>query len=104
MSLVEGLLNQRLTSISKPTVDGYGDKTYTIVYTDTPCRWEETIEYDVLPNGDTIIYTVRMFLFPDLDIKKGYRVIRNSKNYTVQKYDLKVDLSGNDDHWEVWLN
>lgn len=104
MSIVAGLLNQTITSIQKSSDDGYGDKTYTTIYSDVSCRWQEMIENETLPNGKVITYTIKAFLFPDLNIRRGYRVIKDNRSYTIQKYDKKVDLQGNDDHWEVWLN
>lgn len=104
MALVDGLLNQTVTSISKSTTDGYGDRSYTVIYTDTPCRWQEMVTEVILATGEVVTYTVKMFLNSNINIKEEYRVIKDSKSYTVRKVDKKVDLEGNVDHLEVYLN
>lgn len=104
MSIISGLLNQTLTSISSVTKDGFGDISSTVVYSDIPCRFQEMIEQEVLATGEVVTYTVKMFLYPDIDIRKGYSVVYNLKTYTVQKVNPKYDLDGEKDHLEVWCN
>lgn len=101
MSIVEGLLNQNITSISKVTEDGYGDNTYTVVYTDVPCRFQEIVEHKISPTGETIIYNAKVFFYPDINIREEYKIIYNSKTYTVAKVGYKFDLNGNKSHIEV---
>lgn len=103
MSLVSGLLNQTLTSISKVTEDGYGDNTYTVTYTDIPCKFIEGVEHKISPTGETIIYNAKLFLYSNIIIKEEYRVVYNSKTYTVQKVGMKYDLDGNQSHIECYL-
>ena len=94
MSLVSGLLNQNITSISSFTKDVYNDKTYTVMYSDTPCRWQESTEMESLPTGEVITYTVKIWLFPEIEIKKGHRITKDNKNYTVMKINKKYDIDG----------
>jgi len=103
MSLVSGLLNQTITSISKPTRDLYNDKIFVVVYTDVPCRWQEITEHELLPTGEMLTYTVQVWLCPELVIKRGYKLIKDSREYFVMKIEKRVDLAGQVDHIKVWL-
>jgi hypothetical protein len=104
MSLVAGLLNQNLDYLKSVTTDGYGDISTTTLYSDIPCRWQEMIEQEVLATGEVITYTVKMFLYPNIDIRKGYQAVYDLKTYTVQKVNPKYDLIGQKDHLEVYLS
>ena len=104
MSLVTGLLNQTITSISSYSKDVYGDKTYTVIYQDVPCRFQEILEQELLPTGESITYTVKVWLYPDILIRRGYKVIKDSTNYIIQKISIKYNLDGKADHIECFLN
>jgi len=104
MSLVTGLLNQNITSISSYSKDVYGDKTYTVIYQDVPCRWQEILEQELLPTGESITYTIIVWFYPDISIRRGYKIIKDSTNYIVQKISVKYDLDGNADHIQGFLN
>ena len=104
MSIISGLLNQTATSISSYTKDVYGDKTYTVVYSDVSCRWQEILEEEILGTGKVITYTIKMFLMPSVKVKRGYKVIRDGANFTVRKINTLCDLDGEVDHFEVYLN
>ena len=104
MSIIAPLLKQTITSISSVSQDGYGDETYTVIYSDVPCRWQEEITQEVLATGQVVTYLIKAFLLPDYDVKENFRVIKDSKNYTIRKIDHKYDIPGNKDHLEVFLN
>jgi len=103
MSLVSGLLNQTVTSISSVSSDGYGDVTETVVYSGTPCRWQESIEQEAQVGGELIRYNIEMWLLPEITIKEKYRVIKDLKTYVVVKAIKRYDLDGNHDHTKVYL-
>ena len=104
MSIIASLMNHTITSISKSSVDGYGDETYTVIYSDVPCRWQEEITQEILPTGQVVTYTIKAFLLPNYDLKENFRVIKDSKNFTIRKINPKYDISGQKDHLEVFLN
>jgi len=104
MSIVTGLLNQSIDTIYSISQDGYGDVTETTLYTDTSCRWQDIFEQEVLATGKTITYNVKVWLFPDVVVREGYRFVKDNKTYTAKKLNMKYDLDGNKSHWEVYLN
>ncbi|MBU0958538.1 MAG: hypothetical protein KKB31_01205 [Nanoarchaeota archaeon] len=103
-SIIAPLLNQTIDYVKKISVDGYGDETYTVIYSDVPCRWQEEITQEILINGQVVTYTIKAFLLPNYDLKENFRVIKDSKNYTIRKIDHKYDISGTKDHLEAYLN
>jgi hypothetical protein len=103
MSLIAGLANQQVDSIKSVTFDGYGDSTETTLYTDTSCRWQESIEQTAQVGGEFIKYIVEAWFFPSVEIEEKYRVTKNSKTYVVVKIAKKYDLSGNHDYTKVYL-
>lgn len=104
MSLVSGLLNQTLTSISSITKDGYGDVSTTVLYSDTPCRIQYGVTRVVKATGEVITYKIKLFLYPDMDIREGYQIVYDSKTYTVKEVDPKFDIGGQKSHLELWCN
>ena len=103
MSLVSGLLNQIVDNIYSVTTDGYGDKTTTTLYSDVSCRWEENVEQEVTIGGELIKYDIKMWVLPEISVKEGYRVSKNSKTYVVVKTAKKYDINGICDHVEIYL-
>lgn len=103
MSLVGGLLNQTITSISSTTDDGYGDKTKVLVESDVNCRWEEKSTEITNSNGEVIIASVEVWTLSDIDIKNGYRVVKDSSEYIVVGVEPKYNLDGQVDHIKAFL-
>lgn len=104
MSIIDGLLNQTVTSISSYTKDVYGDKTFTVIYSDVSCRWQEILEEEVLPTGKVVTYTVKMFLMPNIVVKRGNKVIKDGAEFIVRKIHTLCNLDGEVDHFEIYLN
>ena len=110
MSLVSGLLNQTVTSISSVSKDEYGDDTTTVLHQNVACRWEDKIvklvrnnDSNVRENADIIEAQSEMWVESDISIDYNYIVVRNGKNYKVIEFKENIDLSGNHDHTKVWL-
>jgi hypothetical protein len=103
MSLVSGLLNQTITSISSTVDNGYGDKTKTVVESNVSCRWEEKSTEITNTNGEIIIASAEMWVMSDTSVKNGYRIIKDSSEYTVVGVENKYNLDGQVDHIKVFL-
>jgi len=103
MSLVAGLVNQTVDSISSTTENGYGDLSETTVYTSVPCRWWESAGrvYDETMNLRD--YKIEMWLLPSYPIYYNYIVTKDSESYKIVKIENRVDLAGQLDHIKVYL-
>ena len=101
MSLVSGLLNHEITSISSTAKDRYGDTTPTVVYENVKCRWQEIIAKDVSTNAIVKDYNAEIWLLPNYTIEEDYEIVYSSKTYKVVSVSPKYDLSGNADHMKV---
>jgi len=105
MSLVDGLLNQKIDTVSSVVTDGYGDKTATTVYTNIPCRWQTKIEHITNSNNEEVTTTVKVFLLPGYsDIDYSYQITKDSVVYNVQLIKHNYDLDGELDHIVLYLN
>ena len=104
MSLVSGLLNQEITTVSSITNDQYGDVTTTTLYSGVVCRWQEKIQRITDTNNEEIVSTVEVWLLPNYtDIKEKYRIIFDSETYIVAGTEDKYDLGGKVDHIKLYL-
>ena len=103
MSLVAGLLNQSITGIYRVSTDGYGDTSTTIVHSNVQCRWEEIVSEISTKSGDSKKYKVTMWVMPDITIKEGYQVVKDSETYIVIDAQKQYGIDGVHDHTEVFL-
>ena len=104
MSLVDGLLNQKIDSIVSVTKDGYGDETQTTVFTKVPCRWQNTVETITTRDNETVTTTAKVWLFPSYNsILYSYQIVQDSITYNIKLIKNVVDLDGNLDHIVVYL-
>ena len=103
MSLIAGLCNQTITSISSATVDGYGDETFTVKYNDVPCRWEEAIEQVVTAVGEVRTYIIVAYLLPGYSLEYNYEVLKDSEKYRILAFENKRGIDGKVDHIKVYL-
>jgi len=105
MSLVSGLVNQKIDTISALSKDGYGDDTATTVWTNIPCRWQTTVKHITNSNNEEVLSTIKVFLLPEYSaITYGYQITRDSVTYKVQLIKHNVDLDGVLDHIVLYLN
>lgn len=103
MSLVSGLLNQVIDTISSVSRNEYNKETLTTVYSDIPCRWQESKirrQTNVMENLD---FNIIAWLDPDYDIESSYIVTKGSKNYKIKNIGKHYDLSGKLDHISLYL-
>ena len=110
MSLISGLLNQTVTSISSVSKDAYGDDTKTVLHSNVACRWEDKIvklvtnnNNNVRDNADIVEARSEMWVENDISIDYNYVVVKDSKNYIIIEYKEGIDLSGKHDYTKVWL-
>ena len=104
MSLIDGLINQNIDSISSTVVDGYGDEVQTTVYTNIPCRWQDTTERITNNNNEEVTITAKIWLLPEYtDISYNNKIVRNSITYNIQLIKNVIDLDGYLDHIVVYV-
>lgn len=103
MSLIAGLCNQTITSVSSASVDGYGDETFTVLYNDVPCRWQETVEQVVSDNGELRTYGVIAYILPGYSLDYNYEILKDSIKYRIVQFENKYGLDGRVDHIKVYL-
>jgi len=103
MSLVSGLLNQNIDSISSVSLDGYGDSTPTIVYSNVPCRWEEKVERVISPTLGIMESSVSVWLLPVYEVEYNYVIIKGSETYKMVSREYKYDITGRHDHTKLYL-
>jgi hypothetical protein len=103
MSIISGLMNHTIDTISSITKDGWSNVTRTTVYSDIPCRWEETIGKVISPEQEEKTYRVNVWLTPDYVISYGYEFYKDSEYYKVLRIEKKYDISGIWDHTKVYL-
>ena len=103
MSIISGLLNNTITSINSVTRNAYGDTTRTIVYSDVPCRWVESIGRVVGVNNIEKEYRVECWLSGDYTISEDYEIIYNSEIYRIVIIERPKNLSGSVDHIKLYL-
>ena len=103
MSLIAGLCNQNITSISSATVDGYGDETFTVKYSDVPCRWEDAVGQVVSGTSELVVYEIIAYIFPNYEIEYNYEIIKDDVKYRILAFENKRGLGGKVDHIKVYL-
>jgi hypothetical protein len=102
MSLIQGLLNQ-LCEIYSVTTDAYSDITRAKVYSNVNCRWQEVITKVVSSTGEERIATVQVWILPDYIVKENYELLKDGKYYKILVINKEVDLSGQIDHFKLYL-
>jgi len=103
MSIIAMGLSQTITSIASVTANEYNKKTATVIYNDIRCRWQESVTQVVSAIGEQVISKVQVWVMPDIIVKEGYRVIKDSITYVVVAYEKWYDIGGIHDHTKVYL-
>jgi hypothetical protein len=108
MSVVTGLLNQTITTISSVVLDGYGAQTKTSVYTNMICRWEENFQTVLDKEGQEVIAKIEAWL-PNtfnndvVSIDINYIFLYNSIEYKVIAHNNHFNLLGEREYIKVFL-
>jgi hypothetical protein len=107
-SLISGLLNQEITTISSTTKDGYGRATKTTVYSDVKCRWQEGFQEVLDKNGAQVLAKIEVWLPDRIDdelvtIAIDYIFLYNSVEYKVITFSNHYDISGTREFVKVYL-
>jgi len=108
MSIVSGLLNQLITTISSTTIDGYGAKTKTTAYSNIKCRWQEKFQTVLDSKGQEVVAKIQTWL-PDthngsvVSIDIDYIFTYNGTEYTVIAYTNHVNMAGEREYIKVFL-
>lgn len=104
MTLLSGLANQTIDSVSSIAQDRYGDDTETVEFTNVPCRWQQSVQKIVGAEAEDIVSYVQVWVFPDhTTIAEGWKVTKGSETYTVSQREPRFDLAGNLDHVKLFL-
>jgi len=103
MSLVSGLVNQTITSISSTVDNGYGDSVASVMYSSVPCRWQEKIGLILDKNNEEKQYRVEVWLTPDYTVRINYEVVYNNETYVVIGTEKRYGIAGNWDHTKLYL-
>lgn len=104
MTLLSGLANQNIDSISSVTQDRYGDDTETVEFVNVPCRWQQSMQRIVDSEAEDIVSNVQVWVFPDYeDIDNGWKLTKGTKTYTVAQKESRYDLAGKLDHVKLFL-
>jgi len=108
MNIVAGLLNQTITTISSTTIDGYGAKTLTSVYSDINCRWQEKFQSVLDNKGQEVLAKIEVWL-PNMfnnsvvSIDIDYIFLYNSITYEVIAFTNHVNMLGEREYIKVFL-
>ncbi len=103
MSLISGLLNQKVDYIKSTTVDGYGDVSSTIVYRDVPCRWVNKISVILNKEAQLIQSRAQIWILPKYSVSSTYEIVKGSETYKIVGIEEKYNLSGVHDHTKIYL-
>jgi hypothetical protein len=108
LMLLEGILNQTITTIASTTRDGYGRITATTLYSDVPCRWQEKFTMTLDKFGNEAVSKAQAWLKDklydeDILIDIDYICTYNSKEYTVLAYEFHYDLSGEVEYIKLYM-
>lgn len=103
MSLVTGLMNQTIDTISSVSRNAYNKETLTTVYSDVPCRWQESTIRKQANIAETLDFSIIVWLEPDYTIESSYIVTKDSKNYKIKRINKHYDLAGVLDHISLYL-
>ena len=108
MSIVTGLLNQTITTVSSIVIDGYGAKTKTTAYSNVPCRWQEKFQTILDNKGQEVLARIEVWL-PNtfnnstISIDIDYIFLYNSIEYDVIAYVNHINMSGEREYIKVFL-
>jgi hypothetical protein len=103
MSLITGLTNQMIDTISSVTIDKYGDETSTTIYSNVPCRWSANSRLISTPEAVVEVVEITAWLLPEYTILYNYRFVKNNVTYKVSRVEPHYDLDGKLDHTKVVL-
>ncbi len=103
MSLISGLLNQKVDYIKSTSVDGYGDVSATIVYRDVPCRWVNRISVIAGKEAKLRQSRAEIWLLPKYSISSDYEIVKDNETYKIVGVEEKYNLHGVHDHTKVYL-
>jgi hypothetical protein len=104
MSLISGLVKQKIDYIYSITRDAYGDKTLTLEYQSIPCRWQEKIQQVIDKDGEEKKSSVEVWIYPKYSsIQHDWQITKDSEDYFVVSIEKKYDLGGNLDHIKLFL-
>ena len=104
MSLLSAFFNQKIGTICTISRNEYGDKVLSAIYTNVPCRWQETNR--TVMQSESEIKRIRADVWLNdsySSITENYIFIKDGKQYKVYSVELRYNLDGNIDHVRVEL-
>jgi hypothetical protein len=98
-SLVSGLLNQNIDTVSSVVRDAYGDETKSTIWENVPCRFEIATLRTQGTTVEVLSYRARAWLYSDYeDIAKEYIVTKDDEDYKISAIEKHYNLEGELDH------
>jgi len=108
VSIVDGILNQTLTSISSTTRDGYGRVVSTELYTSIPCRFQSRFDLVLDKTGQESVSKAQIWIKDSIDgeditVDVDYICVYGGINYTVMAYEYHYNLMGEVEYIKLYL-
>ena len=105
MSLCAGLFNQMIDGIYSDSVNQFGDATYTLVYSNVKCRWQEKVKTIINRVREEVSAKVEVWIDKDYTIiEENWKVVKDGEDYFVNAIEKKYDIMGNLDHIKLYLS
>lgn len=105
MSIIDGLLNQKIDFIYDTTQDVYGDKTTEEIFSAVRCRWQEKINRVLNKENEEVATTIEVWLTNRYStISYDWQFKKDGTTYVIQQYAKKYGLDGALDHIKVYLS
>lgn len=103
MGIADGMFNQTVTSISAVTLNKYGDRTASLLYSNQACRWQGKSGVVYSKATEEKSYEVEMWVASTCKIDTDYEVVKNNETYIVVGVFPEYSLEGVQDHKKVFL-
>ena len=102
-SIITPFLQQTVTGIYTVSKDGYGDETYTLAYSNTRARWQESTRQLVNIAGEQVLARAECWMEIGKTLHIGDKFVFNGEDYFVVNYSTKYDIFGQADHIKIYL-
>lgn len=97
------VFSQRLTAIDKATRDAWGDRTYTAMYQNIPCRFVYDTQWLLLSAEEREVVVAVCYVPKKYTLATDDRITFNGEYYLVYEVIPQFDLFGNIHHQKLLL-
>lgn len=95
MKFIDSLINDRITSVYRPTQDMYGDQSLTVVATNILCKFNDSPEYVYSSKGVVELGKATAWMkSSETAVNEGDKVVYNGNEYEVIVVEDKYGLRG----------